>query len=142
VARLDPGAAGRKKDRGRRDAYVRAYQEDSGNMGLSARELPNADGQIAWWDGLHGEVPRDGPFPCSLPPNWACTFQRTQLSCDLCRVRDGVRVDVVMACCADDERLASHPCHEGCPRGLPGAGSSEVLESGDLVDCHRGAFLA
>jgi Domain of unknown function (DUF222) len=48
VARLDPEAAARKKDRGRRDAYVRAYQEDSGNMGLSARELPNADGQIAW----------------------------------------------------------------------------------------------
>jgi hypothetical protein len=48
VARLDPGAAARKKDRGRRNAYVRAYQEDSGNMGLSARELPNADGQIAW----------------------------------------------------------------------------------------------
>ncbi|HXL94009.1 MAG TPA: DUF222 domain-containing protein [Streptosporangiaceae bacterium] len=48
VARLDPEAAVRKKDRGRRNAYVRAFQEDSGNMGLSARELPNADGQIAW----------------------------------------------------------------------------------------------
>src|SRR6202453_3401544 len=48
VARLDPGAAVRKKDRGRREGYVRAFQEDSGNMGLSARELPNADGQIAW----------------------------------------------------------------------------------------------
>src|ERR1700677_3945819 len=48
VARLDPEAAVRKKDRGRRDGYVRAFQEDSGNMGLSARELPNADGQIAW----------------------------------------------------------------------------------------------
>src|SRR5580698_7702870 len=48
VARLDPEAAARKKDRGRRDAYVRAWQEDSGNMGLSARELPNADGLIAW----------------------------------------------------------------------------------------------
>src|ERR1700678_2465899 len=48
VARLDPEAAARKKDRGRREGYVRAFQEDSGNMGLSARELPNADGQIAW----------------------------------------------------------------------------------------------
>jgi hypothetical protein len=48
VARLDPEAAARKKERGRRNAYVRAYQEDSGNMGLSARELPNGDGQIAW----------------------------------------------------------------------------------------------
>src|ERR1700677_2130580 len=48
VARLDPEAAARKKDRGRREGYVRAFQEDSGNMGLSARELPNADGLIAW----------------------------------------------------------------------------------------------
>jgi hypothetical protein len=48
VARLDPEAAARKKERGRREAYVRVYQEDSGNMGLSARELPNADGLIAW----------------------------------------------------------------------------------------------
>src|ERR1700678_283108 len=44
VARLGPEAAARKKDRGRREGYVRAFQEDSGNMGLSARELPNADG--------------------------------------------------------------------------------------------------
>src|ERR1700677_2545932 len=47
-AGADPEAAARKKDRGRREGYVRAYQEDSGNMGLSARELPNADGLIAW----------------------------------------------------------------------------------------------
>ena len=48
VARLDPEAATRKKERGRQNAYVRAWQEDSGNMGLSAREMPNGDGQIAW----------------------------------------------------------------------------------------------
>jgi hypothetical protein len=48
VARLDPEAAVRKKERGRRNAYVRAWQEDSGNMGLSAREMPNGDGQVAW----------------------------------------------------------------------------------------------
>jgi len=48
VARLDPQAAARKKERARRDAYVRAFQEDSGNMGLSAREMPSADGVIAW----------------------------------------------------------------------------------------------
>jgi hypothetical protein len=48
VTRLDPGAAARKKDRGRREAHVRAWQEDSGNMGLSAREMPNGDGLIAW----------------------------------------------------------------------------------------------
>ena len=83
-----------------------------------------------------------GPFPCSLPPNPACAFQRTGLSSDLCRVHDGVRVDPVMAPGADDERLAPHSCHEGCPRGLSRSGFAEVPESGDLVDCHRRAGLA
>ena len=70
-------------------------------------------------DGLRGEVFRCcGPFPRSLPPNPACTFRCTGLSSDLCRVRDGVGVDVVVAGGADDERLAPHSCHEGRPRGL------------------------
>jgi hypothetical protein len=40
--------------------------------------------------------------PFILPPNPADAFERTGLSSDLCRVRDGVRVDVVMARRADD----------------------------------------
>jgi len=48
VARLDPDAAARKKERARKDAYVRAFQEDSGNMGLSARQVPSADGVVAF----------------------------------------------------------------------------------------------
>jgi Domain of unknown function (DUF222) len=48
VTRLDPQAATRKKERGRREACVRAWQEDSSNMGLSAREMPAPDGIIAW----------------------------------------------------------------------------------------------
>ena len=49
-----------------------------------------------------------GPFPRSLPPNPAGTFPGTGLSSDLCRVRDGVGVDVVVAGGADDEGLAPH----------------------------------
>jgi hypothetical protein len=48
VARLDPEAAVRRKERSRRDAHVRTWQEDSGNMALSAREMPNGDGLVAW----------------------------------------------------------------------------------------------
>jgi hypothetical protein len=83
-----------------------------------------------------------GPFPGSLPPNPACGFYRTGLSGDLCRVRDGVRVDPVVACCADDEGLAPHFCHECGPRGLVRSWFPERFEAGDLVDCHRGAGLA
>jgi hypothetical protein len=83
-----------------------------------------------------------GPFPCSLPPNPACTFQCTGLSSDLCRVRDGVRVDPGMAVGADNKGLAPHLRHEGGPRGLARPGLAEVLEHGDLVDGHCGAVLA
>ena len=83
-----------------------------------------------------------GPFPGSLPPNPACAFQRTGLSSDLCRSRDRGRVDVVMAAGADDEGLAPHSCHEGCPRGLARPGPAEMRELGDLVGSHRRAVLA
>ena len=61
---------------------------------------------------------------------------------DLCRVRDGGRVDVVVARRADDEGLAPHFCHEGCPRGLARPGPAELAERGDLVDGHCRAVLA
>src|SRR5205807_1416341 len=48
VARLDPDAAQRRKERARQDAHVRLWQEDSGNAGLSARQMPTADAVIAW----------------------------------------------------------------------------------------------
>src|SRR5580698_4439907 len=48
VARLDPEAQVRRKEKALRKASVRVWQEDSGNMGLSAREMPTGDGQIAW----------------------------------------------------------------------------------------------
>jgi hypothetical protein len=48
VARLDPEAQVRRKEKALRKASVRVWQEDTGNMGLSAREMPNGDGQVAW----------------------------------------------------------------------------------------------
>src|SRR6266568_4755443 len=69
-------------------------------------------------------------------------FRCAGLSSDLCRVRDRVGVDPVMAGRADDEGLAPHFCHEGGPRGLARPGFAELLERSDLVDCHRGAVLA
>ena len=48
VNRIDPAAAARRKARARQDAYVRLFQEDSGNAGLSARQMPAAEAVIAW----------------------------------------------------------------------------------------------
>ena len=47
-----------------------------------------------------------------------------------------------MARRADDQRLAPHLRHERGPRGLAWPRLAQLLEAGDLVDCHRGAFLA
>src|SRR5260370_20037891 len=109
------------------------------------RTSPGPDRRGVGWAAQRGPVfmlDEPGPFPGSLPPNSACTFQCTELSRDLCRVRGGVRVDPVMARSADDKRLAPHPCHERGPCGLVRAWPSERFEAGDLVDSHRGARLA
>ncbi len=48
VNRLDPEGARRKKERARQNAHVTMWQEESGNAGLSAREMPAGDAVIAW----------------------------------------------------------------------------------------------
>jgi hypothetical protein len=48
VHKLDPDAARRRKEAGRREAHVRIYRETSGNGGLTGRELP-ADELLAGW---------------------------------------------------------------------------------------------
>jgi len=49
VMRLDPDAVRRRKEEAaKRDAHVRVFREDSGNAGLSARELPAVDALASW----------------------------------------------------------------------------------------------
>jgi hypothetical protein len=48
VLKLDPDAARRRKERARQDAHVRRFREDSGNAGMTAREMP-ADEVLASW---------------------------------------------------------------------------------------------
>jgi hypothetical protein len=49
VMRLDPDAVRRRKEQAaKRDTQVRVFREDSGNAGLSARELPPADALASW----------------------------------------------------------------------------------------------
>ena len=69
-------------------------------------------------------------------------FSAPGLSSDLCRVRDGARVDVLVAGSADDERLAPHACHERGPRGLARPWLAEAGELGDVVYRHGRAVLA
>ena len=48
VLELDPEAAARRKEAGRRDAHVRTFREPSGNAGMIARELPSDEVLASW----------------------------------------------------------------------------------------------
>ena len=48
VLELDPEAAARRKDAGRRNAHVQPFREPSGNAGMIARELPSAEVLASW----------------------------------------------------------------------------------------------
>ena len=48
VLKLDPEAAARRKDAGRRNAHVQTFREPSGNAGMIAQELP-CDEVLASW---------------------------------------------------------------------------------------------
>jgi len=43
VHRLDPEAVRKRKDKARREARVRSFREESGNAGISGRELPSVE---------------------------------------------------------------------------------------------------
>jgi len=43
VLTLDPEAVGKRKERARREARVRSFREESGNAGITGREMPSAE---------------------------------------------------------------------------------------------------
>lgn len=43
MQRLDPEAVRKRKDKARREARVRAFREESGNAGISGREMPSVE---------------------------------------------------------------------------------------------------
>ena len=48
VLELDPEAAARRKEAGRRNAHVQPFREPSGNAGMIARELPSDEVLASW----------------------------------------------------------------------------------------------
>ena len=67
VLKLDPDAVRRRKEAARRVAEVRRFREQSGNAGLTARELPSAE-VIASWQHLEQRAAglRDAGYPGTL----------------------------------------------------------------------------
>jgi hypothetical protein len=62
LLRLDPGAARRRKEKARRDARVRAFREQSGNAGISGRELPSVE-VLASMQHVQARALRDAGVP-------------------------------------------------------------------------------
>jgi Domain of unknown function (DUF222) len=56
VLDLDPEAAARRKEAGRRNAHVQPFREPSGNAGMIARELPS-DEVLASWQHIEQREP-------------------------------------------------------------------------------------
>jgi hypothetical protein len=48
ILKLDPDAARKRKEAAKRDAHVRRFQEESGNAGMVARELPSDEVLASW----------------------------------------------------------------------------------------------
>jgi hypothetical protein len=48
VLKLDPDTARKRKEAARREAHVRRFQEESGNAGMVARELPSDEVLASW----------------------------------------------------------------------------------------------
>jgi integrase len=145
----------RSTRRGRRDATLLATLYDTAARvqelaDLTVRDIRLQPPALAVLTGVGWAARRGpaftssepGPFPCGLPPNPACPLSRHRALQRLCRMRDRVRVDPVMARRADHQRLAPHLRHEHGPRGLAWSRRAQLLEAGDLVNCHRGAFVA
>jgi len=79
VLNLDPDAAARRKEAGRRDAHVRTFREPSGNAGMIAQELP-CDEVLASWQHIEQRALdlRAAGIPGTLEkssasaPTWIC----------------------------------------------------------------------
>jgi hypothetical protein len=48
VLKLDPDAVRKRKEAAKREAHVRRFQEESGNAGMVARELPSDEALASW----------------------------------------------------------------------------------------------
>jgi Domain of unknown function (DUF222) len=83
VLKLDPDAARKRKKAAKREAHVRRFQEDSGNAGMVARELPS-DEVLASWQ--HVEQRALDLRAAGLPGTWQELRVRAYL--DLLQERD------------------------------------------------------
>jgi hypothetical protein len=83
VLRLDPEAVRKRKDKARREARVRAFREESGNAGITGREMPSVEVLASM---QHVEARARALRDAGVPGTWEALKVRATL--DLLQERD------------------------------------------------------
>src|SRR5256714_3284865 len=105
VLRLDPEAVRRRKEQARRGATVRSFREESGNAGITGREMPSADVLASM---QHVEARARALRDAGAPGTWEELKVRATL--DLLQERDSRR-----ALGAKDDSSADSPAADAGP---------------------------
>jgi Domain of unknown function (DUF222) len=120
ILKLDPDAARKRKEAAKRDAHVRRFQEESGNAGMVARELPS-DEVLASWQHVEQRALdlRAAGVPGSLQD------LRVRAYLDLLQERDSRTVLADPAASGEagqDQPATDQPPSDRDPSDPPGAG--------------------
>jgi hypothetical protein len=117
VLRLDPDAVRKRKEMARREARVRAFREESGNAGISGREMPSVEVLASM---QHIEDRARALRSAGVPGTWEELKVRATL--DLLRERDSRQTpgESSASCSGKDG-------DGGCGRGGPNIGAQVTI---------------
>jgi hypothetical protein len=122
VLRLDPDAVRKRKEKARREARVRSFREESGNAGISGREMPSVEVLASM---QHVEDRARALRDAGVPGTWEELKVRATL--DLLQERDSRLAPSEPSACDGDESTEGSGADASSPDdpgpGSPGPGS-------------------
>jgi hypothetical protein len=118
VLRLDPDAVRKRKEKGRREARVRSFREESGNAGITGREMPSTEVLASM---QHVEDRARALRDAGVPGTWEELKVRATL--DLLQERDS-RPVLSEPSASDGSHGADGPGPDASGPGGPGPGDS------------------
>jgi Domain of unknown function (DUF222) len=141
VIKLDPEAVRKRKEKARREARVRAFREESGNAGITGRELPSVEVLASM---QHVEDRARALRDAGVPGTWEELKVRATL--DLLQERDSRPAPGEPPASGDGED-ACGPGPDASGPGGPGPddsgpGGSGGPSSGALTPCHTPPWTA
>jgi len=125
VLRLDPEAVRKRKEKARREARVRSFREESGNAGISGREMPSVEVLASM---QHVEERARALRDAGVPGTWEELKVRATL--DLLQERDSRQTPVGSSATGGEDGPGSGPDPGDCGPGGPGPGGPGDGDSG------------